>query len=607
MGQSGDLMQPERAPVDPHETLFVPRRRRFVSEYVAGEDGSRELHLYFGLQEITFDEPELFPWAEKLIEQESFLAGSATTWSSQPLEWARVKDLLEALVDAGIVERAPPEKATAPCGAAHLRFLEREKTRRAPAEPRSWNRDPGAVFREICGRDLEAGYLEAVMPVHRLAHIALDREGRQVGEVNVFPEALRLKIPTEWKTCNYPGSRYRDELPINASALKSMTAHWKPVLRAVLSVREHFLRIYPQLPDGRWKLGDLHFLCCGILAVPTLQLMRWRDPVANGELDPVMSSLFRVTDGVRMVCAYLLDLYERPMRHDHPFSPRDLTNAAERENQYLSTRGVCAGPQAMIDEFVETLMQGKPVEGADPPGPWTAEIPAALDYALRGLQVYSAVFTTWGQMALAYSRIRDALLRAPQPQDGRLGKLRAAIERDWKIIVPGRLHLAEQRAWAQQWYREMFERAQLGIRGLAAADRQDLAALLEPPAGLLGERASGALRDLFASTEEPSAVARNAPLLEEIAGHVLDYLRFERNALRAVTALQREINSLLGRPQPSSPLTGTQLAIHHLLRVNTGGALPYLLDTVLETLDVAVENHQDATTVTHAGRSVVLA
>src|SRR4051812_29286213 len=373
MRHPGDSMEPDRAPVDPHETLFVPRRRRFVSEYVTAEDGTRELHLYFGLQELTFDEPDLFPWAEKLTEQESFLAGSATTWSSAPLDWARVKDLLEALIEAGIVERAAPEKTTAPCGAAHLRFLRNEEARHAPAEPRSWNRNPGAVFREITGRDLEVGYVEAVMPVHRLAHIALDREGRQVGEVNVFPEALRLKIPTEWKTCSYPGSRYRDELPMNVSALKSMTAQWKPLLRAVLAVREHFLRIYPQLPDGRWKLGDLHFLCCGILAVPTLQLMRWRGPVQNGELDPLMSSLFRVTDGVRMVCAYLLDLYERPMGHDHPISARELTDAAERENQSLSTRGVCAGPPGMIDEFVDTLMNGKPVEGGGPPRPWTGQ------------------------------------------------------------------------------------------------------------------------------------------------------------------------------------------------------------------------------------------
>src|SRR3954469_8631207 len=440
--------------VDPHETLFVPQRRRFVSEYVAGEGGARELHVHFGLKEITFDEPDLFPWAEKLIQQDSFMAGGGTSWSATPLEWPRVKGLLEALVEEGIVERAvsSAQRSTAPCGAAHLHFLEREKTRQAPAEPHSWSRDPGGVLRELTGRDLEAGYIEAVLPVHRLAHIALDREGRQVGEVNVFPEPLRLKVPIEWKTCNYAGSRYHDELPMNVSALRSMTAHWTPVLQAVLAVREQFLQRYPQLPDGRWKLGDLQFLCCGILAVPTLQLMRWRGPVQNGELEPVMSSLFRVTDGVRMVCAYLLDLYERPMRHDHPISARELIDAAERENQYLSTRGVCAGPQAMIEEFVETLMEGKPVEDAGTPAPWTAEIPAALDYALRGLQVYATVFTVWGRMALAYARIREALQRAPDLQGGRVGKLRAAIERDWEIIVPGRLHKQEQRAWAQQFY-----------------------------------------------------------------------------------------------------------------------------------------------------------
>ena len=32
----------------------------------------------------------------------------ATGWSEQPLEWQRVKELLEALVEEGIVERASP-------------------------------------------------------------------------------------------------------------------------------------------------------------------------------------------------------------------------------------------------------------------------------------------------------------------------------------------------------------------------------------------------------------------------------------------------------------------------------------------------------------------
>ena len=129
-------MQPDRAPVDPHETLFVPRRRRFVSEYLPREDGTRELHLYFGLQEIAFDEPDLFPWAEKLIQQDSFMAGSATTWSSEPLEWARVKDLLETLLEAGILERAAPREDHGSLWRRALRLLRNEEARRAPAEPR---------------------------------------------------------------------------------------------------------------------------------------------------------------------------------------------------------------------------------------------------------------------------------------------------------------------------------------------------------------------------------------------------------------------------------------------------------------------------------------
>jgi len=311
---------------------------------------------------------------------------------------------------------------------------------------------------------------------------------------------------------------------------------------------------------------------------------------------------------VRMVTGHMLDLYERPMIHDTPIRPRDVTDAAEREDQYRSGRGVCAGPQSMIDELLATLMNGKPVEGSvEPLGPWTADIPLALDYALRGLQVYATVMTVWVKMGLAYARIHDALLRAPELTQGRLGRLRQAVERDFQSLIPGRNHLAAQRDFSEPFYQRMFHHAQLGIRGLAPEDRKDLAVELTPPPDLLGDRAAGALRDLFASSEEAAAAATNAPLLQEIAGHVLDYLRYERNALRTVTAVQREINLLLERPQPSSPLTGTQLAIYHLLRrpIPNRGQY-YLIDTVLETLDISIENHEDATTVTHAGRSLVL-
>ena len=42
------------------------------------------------------------------------------------------------------------------------------------------------------------------------------------------------------------------------------------VLQAALLCREEFLRRFPQLPDGRWKLGEVHFLASHVLALVSL-------------------------------------------------------------------------------------------------------------------------------------------------------------------------------------------------------------------------------------------------------------------------------------------------------------------------------------------------
>jgi hypothetical protein len=573
--------------LDPRETLFVANRRRFMPVYGANEAGARELTLYCGAKEVSFDEPELFPWAEKLIQQDSFLAGAAIDWSGQPLEWPRVKDLLESLIDFGVLAREPPQAVAAQPGlsARHLEFLATDEKRTAVDGPRSWNPDAGAVLQEIAGRGIDPAYIECVLPVYRLAHIAVDREGRQVGEINVFPDALRLKgIPTEWKVCNYAGGRYRDPMAMNMSALRSMLDHWKPVLRAIVLFREEFLKRYPRLPDGRWRLGEVHFVSAGVLALVSLQTMRFRDPVRNGDLDPVLSSLFRVVDGVRMIAGHLLDLPEQPMVYDTPVGPKEITGAAEREGLYRSGRGVCAGPPQMIVELVETLLNGgiggKATEQQVQLGPWVEDIPLALDYGLRGLQLTATLQTIWMRMGLAYTRIRETLARAGAPSRGRLGKLHELIERDWPGIVSGRKHLPEQQSFSKLYFQRMFRHAQTGIRGLLPEDRRELTDLLTPAAGT-----AAALRQVFVSAEEPELASAHEQPLREIADHVHDYLGLEAAGLRVMTNVQREINQLLGRPQPKSPLTGSQLAIFYLLRRQSPGVTShYLLDTVQEAL-----------------------
>ncbi len=116
-----------------HETLYVSSRKRFVPIYNPLPDGSKELVLYCGLQEISFDEPDLFPWAETLVRQDSFMAGSATTWSTQPLDWPRVKGLLEIFARRGhrrACAAAEDHRAVAP-------------ERHAPALPRGGGDEAG--------------------------------------------------------------------------------------------------------------------------------------------------------------------------------------------------------------------------------------------------------------------------------------------------------------------------------------------------------------------------------------------------------------------------------------------------------------------------------
>src|SRR5436305_1773409 len=79
--------------------------KRMVAQYAVGESGARELHLYYGDKEICFDEPELFAFGEALAKQPRFLACGATEWGDG-YEWSRVQELLQQLIEQGILQHA---------------------------------------------------------------------------------------------------------------------------------------------------------------------------------------------------------------------------------------------------------------------------------------------------------------------------------------------------------------------------------------------------------------------------------------------------------------------------------------------------------------------
>ena len=127
-------MSQESVPVEPHETLYMPMRRRSVREYVTTPEGNRELHIFFGVKEITLDEPDLLSFGEALLEHDQFMAGSATAWSvGEPYPWERVRELLEALLAEDILSREAPKPSSEV--QTFRKLLEAEATRAAPVSP----------------------------------------------------------------------------------------------------------------------------------------------------------------------------------------------------------------------------------------------------------------------------------------------------------------------------------------------------------------------------------------------------------------------------------------------------------------------------------------
>jgi hypothetical protein len=436
-------------------------------DYTTNEDGVTELRIYYGSKEVTFDEQRLFGFGERLVTQSSFTAESATAWGPG-YEWDEVRALLEVLVDEGIVKRG--EVVEDARGSGTVASLLPPSV--CPV-PRSWSTAAcEAITRELGGRAVELGHLEAVVPSYRIAHPMLDGDGRQVGEANVYPAGLRLDRDTEWRVCQYAGSRYRDDAPMNVTALKAMIKHWKPMMATLLAVRAEVLDRLARSRAG-WTAGDLHTFARVVLSLPAFQVMTAGAPAAQPPLHPVLSSLYRVTDGIRMTTHDMLFLSaERTRSPDEPMTAEELYGFAERNGLFLSEFGVCAGPRAMMDEFFAVVFDGKPVQGSDAvvlPSEvqeLLSRLPAAVDYALLGLQVWGVSRSVWLAMTDLYRTLRE-VFEAATGEVAR--RLRARLADDWRMMERERIADAHEFQVHRVVYADAYEQSWRGLRSPVGA------------------------------------------------------------------------------------------------------------------------------------------
>lgn len=561
--------------LEANDKLFFPQHKQVITQYQTGESGTTELYLYCGDKELSFDEPELFAFGEHLGQQSSFIAETATSWGAG-YSWARVKELLEQLIEEGVLHLTDIAESTPDTRKTCLSSLPPAQSK----EPRTWF-ECETIIEELTGRSLEIGYLELIMPVFRVAHIALDSEGRQVGEANVFPEPLRLDIATEWSTCPYSGSRYHNEKPMNVTALKNMSNHWQQTMAVLLRIREAYLQRFPECQKG-WTVGHLERLSSLTLALPAYLLMRKQHRVESGDLHPVLSNMFRVTDGVRMTMHNMLfiPIYEPTFPPNTAMTSSELYAYAERNYVFQSDHGVCAGPKAMIEEFLSVLIDGQPIDNADKIC-LDAEVKQALnsldkamDYGIYGLQVHAIIFSKWSAMALAYEQIWNILQTWPKEKSSSIKQFHERFQDRIELLKTTGLGTEKLRRNREIVYADMYEQSATGLK--STEPEQTLAELIQVDFETPYILAELTLRKgLQHSLGE--AYDSNNPELDNLVNCIMNYLRKEQAIVKAACHIQEKINDLLKRPQPTQIFCAADIEIYYLIQ-NDNSVLTYLID-----------------------------
>lgn len=562
------------AKVEKDDILMIPHFKRLVVHHGKDEAGREEICLDYGEKEISFDEAQLFGFAEALAQNARFVASEATRWADG-YDWTKIRPLLELLIEEGILQHADCESSALN---THDRYCPSPLPPAMSSVSRTWL-ECEAITRELTGRSLELSYLELVVPIYRVAHPAMDAEGRQVGEANVFPKPLRLDIPTDWRVCQHVGSRYQDKLPMNVTALKTMRKHWPHCMAALLPIREAYLRRFPLVREQGWTVGDLQRLSTLVLAVPAYLLMRAEQPVSTGALHPVLSNLFRITDGVRMTLHYMLfmPVNERTLPPNAPITAEQIYAYAERNNLFLSDFGVCAGPRAMIEEFLKVLVDGERCTDADSLTMYS-EVTAALDcieqsldYAMLGLQVHAVVNSLWPIMVRCYEQLNRVLQDWPDNGGELLRELRSAINDKVEFFTTQSVFSTEAVRVSREYVLEdMFQQCGHAV----GSSTERLSTLLKPntcPA--LGAKQK--LHQLLHARLSMSVA--DEPHLIQLTSVLMDYFASEQAIVRAACQLQPRINHLHGRRAPTQAFTAADINLY--FRMQEGPRrLPYLVD-----------------------------
>jgi hypothetical protein len=321
-------------------------------------------------------------------------------------------------------------------------------------------------------------------------------------------------------------------------------------------------------------------------------MMRESDPTPNGALHPVWSAMFRICDGLRLVTHEMLFTPTDGVPHAPTRTLRaaEIYPYVERKQLLLSEHGVCSGPKALIEEFAAVFVDGT---GSETAANYSCDatlsadltcLDSALDYGLRSLQTYAVVFSLWPLVSQTHEQLLRALSNSSGSLSDRESALQQRLQHDWPNLVAGFLGDAAARDARMRAHADMYSGCARGLSdasgdltlrlGSATSDHKDLTGKLSR---LLG-----------------AANVAHAEFAEILAVHLCQ----EQALVRVAGELQAQVNQVLGRRQPSLPLTASDLALHHRLRIAL--TLPYLDDTLSEVFGWTIRIDSRAITVCDA-------
>jgi hypothetical protein len=455
-----------------------------------------------------------------------------------------------------------------------------------------------AITREITGWPVAPAYLELV-PVFRLTHVALDADRRQVGAANVFPRPLRVEVPARWRTCSYPGGHTLHDKSINVSALESMRSDWPELMSALLRIRADYLQRFPTARPGL-TLGDVEGLSTLVLAVATYPLVRQHDKVKKGQLHPVLASMLRVSDGLRLTAHQMLflPLNEPTLPPGAVVTGAVIQAYAERNETFHSAQGVCALPTTMIAQFLRVLVDGvdegafsrviqeEAVQGA------LHDMQPAFDYGLLGLQALAVVISMQSLMTRIHTRMAGILQGWNGLRPLSLLRLEEQLREGARILQDNTFLTNEGCANRELVCADLYAKC---ATGLGDPVRQSLSARLAAKTDRR-HHSSEKLRAILRRHWPPDAANDNLAI-EWLVDCLMHCFQRTQEVLDLACEIQQRIDDLLGRAPSSHPFCATGTEIHLLTQDEESRRLlqlPHLLDQLELLLGLRVMITRDA-------------